>query len=157
MWHKRCLTQCTLQNRQHNKKRRKSNECALFCIRLDGIGERLQAAIEASVPVQERIEVYRKLDDLTYRLRQFRSNLTVAVILAANQDELTNLLSTKELIRDLRVIMVLPDREQVTIRKGFALRPRYFTVVDSDFSDVTAVLNKMLGGRQENTLNKRDG
>jgi hypothetical protein len=128
-----------------------------FASVVDGIGERLQAAIEASVPVQERIEVYRKVDDLTYRLRQFRSNLTVAVILAANQDELTNLLSIKELIRDVPVIMVLPDREQVTIRKGFALRPRYFTVVDSDFSDVTAVLNKMLGCRQKNKLNKRDG
>ncbi|MGO9316077.1 MAG: hypothetical protein ACLQBD_29390 [Syntrophobacteraceae bacterium] len=128
-----------------------------FASVVDGIGERLQAAIEASVPVQERIEVYRKVDNLTYRLRQLRSNLTVAVILAANQDELTNLLSIKELIRDLPVIMVLPDREQVTIRKGFALRPRYFAVVDSDFSDVTAVLNKMLGCRQENKLNKRDG
>jgi len=128
-----------------------------FASVVDGIGERLQAAIEASVPVQERIEVYRKVDDLTYRLRQLRSNLTVAVILAANQDELTNLVSIKELIRDLPVIMVLPDREQVTIRKGFGLWPRYVTCVDSDFSDVAAVLNKMLEGQQNRKLNTEEG
>jgi hypothetical protein len=121
-----------------------------FASVVDGIGEKLKAVVEASVPVKE-IEVYRKIDDVTYRLRQLRSNLTLAVILAANQDDLENILSIRELLSDLRIILVLPDSEQDTVRKGHGLRPRYLTYADSNFTDVAAVLSKMLGaGKKTN-------
>ena len=126
-----------------------------FASLVDGIGEKLKTVVEASVPVEERIEVYRKVDDVTYRLRQLRSNLSLVVILAANQDDLANILSIRELLNDLRIILVLPDSEQDTVRKGLGLRPRYLTYAHSNFTDVAAVLNKMLGGQQNNKLNKR--
>jgi hypothetical protein len=127
-----------------------------FASVVDGIGGKLEAVVESLVPMKE-IEVYRKLDDVTHRLRQYRNNLTLAVIFAANQAELANILSLGELLRDLRVILVLPDRERDTIKKGHTLRPRYLAYADGDFSDVAAVLNKMLGIQQNNKSNKRGG
>jgi len=112
----------------------------------DGVGERLQKVVEAMVPVHNT-EIYRTVETLTRRLREPAHRPSIAVLLAASREDLLEILSIKELIWDLRIILILPDREKDTIAKGHALRPRFLTYSDSDVTDVAVVLRKMLGSR----------
>ncbi|NVM57217.1 MAG: hypothetical protein HWN51_03755 [Desulfobacterales bacterium] len=70
--------------------------------------------------------------------------MDIAVLLAASREELSDILSIRDLLTDIRVILVLPDRDDDTIAKGHTLRPRFFTYADSDFVEIAAVLSKML-------------
>ena len=49
----------------------------------------------------------------------------------------------KDLFDGIRKIIILPDGEQVTISLAHKLYPRFLSYIDSDFSDVAAVLKKM--------------
>ncbi|MBW1741791.1 MAG: hypothetical protein JRJ42_11835 [Deltaproteobacteria bacterium] len=106
-------------------------------------GEQLQRVIEALVP-RRKTEIYRTMESLSGRLRQSKYDLAIAVLLAASSEDLMELLSIRDLLDDVRIILVLPDRENDTIRKGHTLRPRFLTYADSNFVDVSAVLSKML-------------
>ncbi len=98
------------------------------------------------------MEIYRTIESLSQRLCQPGKNLTVAVLLATSKQELLEILSIKELLFNVRIILVLPDREEDTITKGHSLRPRFLTYADSNYGDIAAVLSKMLGdnGNGEN-------
>ena len=112
----------------------------------DGPGKRLQRVIEELVP-EENTEIYRTIESLFRRLREPTYDLSIAVLLAASRGALLDILSIRDLLCHLRIILVLPDGQDDTIAKGHTLRPRYSTYVDSDFADVAAVLSKMLENR----------
>jgi len=107
-------------------------------------GKRLQRVIEALVS-KEDTEIYRTTDGLTFRLRQPRHDPHIAVLLAASREDLSDILSLRDLLCDVRIMLVLPDRERDTIVKGHTLRPRFVTYADSDFVEMAAVLSKVLG------------
>ena len=108
-----------------------------------GQGERVQRIIAGLVP-QEHLKIYRTMESLSLRLRQFRGDLFLAVILLKNRNELLDILSIRDLLDGIRIILILPDRENTTIAKGYKLYPRFVSYADSDFTDVAAVLEKML-------------
>lgn len=108
----------------------------------DGAGKRLRRVIEAIVS-KENTEMYQTIDSLSRRLHQPRNDLAVAVLLAASREDLLDLLSLGDLLDSIRIILVLPDREDSTIDKGHRLQPSFLTYADSDFLDVAAVLTKM--------------
>jgi hypothetical protein len=88
------------------------------------------------------IEVYRNIESLSRRLRQPGADQGIAVLLVANKDDLLDILSIRDLLRNVRIILILPDKEEDTIAKGHMLRPRFLSYIDSDFADVFAVLAK---------------
>jgi hypothetical protein len=108
-----------------------------------GAGLRLQRLIETLVP-REEIEIHQTIDSLSRRLRQPIFNLDMAVLLATTKEELEDILSLRDLLSDVRSILVLPDREGDTNAQGHTLRPRFITYADSDFVELAAVLTKML-------------
>ncbi len=80
-------------------------------------------------------------------IRSLRSHMvfqSVVVFQAAGQEDFVFLESIKNLLFDARLILVLPNREKDTIKKGYSLYPRFITYAGSNYKDVTAVLNKML-------------
>ena len=107
-------------------------------------GKRLQKVIEALVSKKDR-EIYRTIDDLTSRLRQPMHDPPIAVLLAASRENLSDILSLRDMLCDVRIMLVLPDRERDTIAKGHTLRPRFVTHADSNFVEMAAVLRKVLG------------
>lgn len=82
--------------------------------------------------------------------------MTIAVFLAASKEELSELVSIRNLLADLRIILVLPDARDDTISKGHTLRPRFLTDVDSDFLDIVAVLGKMFSSADSDTGSSKD-
>ena len=93
---------------------------------------------------KKKIKVYRSLADLSAILHKPRSNVRVAVLFAANHEELTGILSLENLMEDVKVILILKDAEKDTIVKAHMLRPRYITWLDSGLSDIVTVFNRMI-------------
>ena len=72
----------------------------------------------------------------------------MAVLLAESQQQLLDILSLHDLLENVRVILILPDRVYDTTSKGLLLRPRFMEYIDGNFENIAAVLNKM----KEHTL-----
>jgi hypothetical protein len=72
------------------------------------------------------------------------TDFTVTILVASNYQELLGLVTLSALLADLRIILILPDRNKSTIAKAHTLRPRFLTCLDNGLNDVAIVLNKML-------------
>jgi hypothetical protein len=110
---------------------------------INGAGKRLQEAIE-SVVQAENTEIYRNLESLIQRLRRPTQLLDVSILLANSRTDFLDLLSIRDLLLNLRIILILPDGNKETITRGHTLFPRFLTYANSDFKDVAAVLKKMI-------------
>jgi len=93
---------------------------------------------------REPIEVISTTEDLSTRLRRSRYDLSLIILLISSQKELEDLILLRDLVSDMPIILILPDRNRDTIHKGHKLYPRFLSYMDSDFIDVALVLNKML-------------
>lgn len=110
----------------------------------EGIGKQLRRMIEELVS-KNNMEIYQSVESLSLRLRQPANNGPIAaVLLAAKRGDLTELLSIRDLLRDIRIILVLPDRDEDTIAKAHTLRPRFVSYSDGNFTDVCSVLGRMI-------------
>ena len=105
--------------------------------------KRLQRVI-APLVMEDYIEVYHSIETLLDKFRQPFQNLNIAVFLAARQKDLLEILAAQHLLRDIRIVLILPDSKEATIYKGHQLYPRFIGYVDDDFKDVGAVLEKMI-------------
>ena len=114
-----------------------------------GPGERLRQAIETVVP-KENTEVYRNMASFSKRLHGPHGGVDVAILLAARTRNLLDLLSLQDLLWDLKIILILPDSNPNTITKGHTLRPRFVSDCNSDFQEVAAVLQRMIGNMDIN-------
>jgi hypothetical protein len=118
----------------------------LYSESTEGPAARLCRIIQTFIPKRE-LGFVRTLEDLSCRLREPKDDEVIAVLIAASGDELRELLSLGDLLMDLRIILVLPNKDGETVANGHRLRPRFLTYADSNFIDVAAVLGKMLSGK----------
>lgn len=102
----------------------------------------LLSVIKSVVP-PGRLIFHQSMDDLLLKLHQLNNNIGIAVLMIDDREEFANLMHLKDLFADMRIILVLPDRERCTISKAHLLGPRYLAYTDSSFEDVKAVLQKM--------------
>ena len=109
----------------------------------DEAAQRARNVVHGLVPKSDT-EVCRSVENLSKRLRQPGNGFCLAVLLATSQEDLRDVLALGNLLHDLRIILVLPDRHKDTIAKALTLRPRFLTFADSDFTELSAVLGKML-------------
>jgi len=109
----------------------------------NGIGARLQAAVETVLP-RVHVEKFRTISRLSERLHKPPLNFPIVVLLAMNREDLENIVAIQNLLFDSRIVLILPDRKEDTMALGHILRPRFVSYRDSSFKDVGAVLNKMI-------------
>jgi len=106
-------------------------------------GKRLQDVIDGVAPEIDT-EIYRTVENLSSRLRRRLGDLAVVVLYAASRKELQEILQIRDLLDDVPVLLILPDREAETFSEGLNLFPRFISFEDTDFTDVSAVLGRML-------------
>lgn len=111
--------------------------------RKDEQGERLERVVEMFLS-KEKLLMCRNLDTLREKLRQPYHYNDVLLVSPPDRAGLTELIALRDWLRDMRIILVLPDREKDTIAMGHLLRPRMISYSDSDFLDVTSVLVRMM-------------
>jgi hypothetical protein len=105
-------------------------------------GYRLLNSVKSAVPVTSDT-VFESVNDFCDGFKRLRGRVDVAVLLAESQQQLLEILSLHDLLENVRIILVLPDRVHNTTSKGLLLRPRFMEYVDGNFEDIAAVLNKM--------------
>lgn len=113
------------------------------------IAEKLQFIIESEITDQQ-LEIFYSIDGLSDRLSQSARGNCTAVILAENITDLENLFVLKNLLKDIRIVLILPDRSERVISMGYKLHPRFLSYMDSEFSEVVVVLKKMIKLMEEN-------
>jgi hypothetical protein len=105
-------------------------------------GERLERVIDLFFS-KRRIEKYRDLEALGKKLHEPYNYMDVVLLSPASKEELLRLLALQDLLLGMRIILVLPDRDEETVAMGHRLRPRMVSYNDSDYLDVAAVLTRM--------------
>jgi hypothetical protein len=104
-----------------------------------GIRERLRNLVP-----EENLEIYRSIEELVHGLYRLYSYDTILLLQAKDREELLRIVSLRDLLQGLRVILLIPDREGDTISLAHRLRPRFLSNGENDFSDTFSVLQKML-------------
>lgn len=93
---------------------------------------------------EEKIERYKSLEELSNRLRQSNLENNVAILFISDIAEIYQICLMKNLLNDIRIILILPDRSAEMISAAFKLYPRFISYIDSDFKDEIVVLKRMI-------------
>ena len=104
--------------------------------------KRLEAAIHKVIP-ESKIELFKRLDDFRERLRKPVEPDSIAVLSVPNRKELQKMQLLRRLLTEIYVVLVIADRKKSTIELAHLLLPRFLSQVNSDFTDLKIVLNKM--------------
>jgi hypothetical protein len=82
---------------------------------------------------------------LKKHVRQPMGLSPICVLILSEERELTELICMRDLLRDMRLIVILPSTEQPgsAHTRAHMLRPRFISDADGDLGDVTAVICKM--------------
>ena len=90
------------------------------------------------------VTVYLSHVSLRWGLRQSPASEIVMVFHAGDRNDLCFLRSFRSLAKETKLILILHDKQAGTVSEGLLSSPRFIMFLDSDFSDVTAVLERML-------------
>ncbi len=94
--------------------------------------------------LNQDVEVYRSVVTLSRRFERPRGDIVLMVFLIGRHDILNHMILLKNHMYDLPIALVLPDAERETILKGHKFYPRFITFVESDYSDLSLALQKIL-------------
>ncbi|MEJ2039901.1 MAG: hypothetical protein P8X55_13365 [Desulfosarcinaceae bacterium] len=86
------------------------------------------------------------IPSLAAHLRKPMGAGSLCILVPADSHELLKLNTIRHLMRDMRLVLILPDRKDDTVSEGHFLRPRFVSYPDRPLADVLAVVEKMLGG-----------
>lgn len=107
------------------------------------VGKRLQWAVESVVPANN-LDVYKDIFGLYKRLLRLPKEISVIVLFPADNKQLSELMLLNLYLENIPIILILPDGKKETVSRGCKLYPRFISSINSDFTDVSAVLEKML-------------
>ena len=114
-----------------------------YASRNDKAKKRLEAAIHDAVPGRS-IEFFRRLDALRGRLRSIVDPDSIAILLAADHEELVKMQLFREFLTEIYIILVIPDWQKSTIRLAHLLLPRFLSHKEDSFTDLKLILDKMV-------------
>lgn len=103
---------------------------------------RLQRVVAESVS-SGCIERFLSITFFSKRLCRFPRDIDLVVILPRDGNEISELIPLRDLIDDIRVILVLPDSKEDTVTKGHLLRPVFVKSVHNDFRHIGDVVAKI--------------
>ncbi len=114
-----------------------------FSQKTDTDYEKILSIIESIVPAR-RLDVLRSVRQLSEALRRFHTDRVMAVILAAEKKELTELSKTRDLLKDIPVLLILPNRDKDTIAEATRLCPRHICCMDDEWPPLQEMLLSMI-------------
>ncbi len=93
---------------------------------------------------EEKSEICASCEELIRRFQQPGHTPEVAVLCACDTEELNAFISQVDLFANTRLVLILPDRQLVTVGKALSMNPRFINYADGCVEDTKAVLGKML-------------
>jgi hypothetical protein len=119
------------------------------------IAGQLIGLLKASA-AENKTELYHSIKTLTQRLTRPVDGLAIMVLIAGDRKDLVSILAVQKLFGLIRIIIILPDREDESVKMGYTLKPRFLTYVNGDISEVHAVLRKMLELSESNEKTSKE-
>ena len=110
---------------------------------MDSEGRQIYRQVEKRT-VEWGLEVHRSLESLSRRLRQPLNEVHAAILYTVRREDFLEMLSVRDLLGDIRIILVLPDRTEEILRKGHNLKPSFLAFTGDDQGAVTSVLDRLL-------------
>lgn len=115
----------------------------LYSRKQDKNESRLAEAIRIATPGKE-IELLTSLADLRERLRSIIEPASIAILVAADREELQNLQAFRDMLTEIYVILVIPDWQESTVKLAYILKPRFMNVLGDDFLDLSQIIAKIV-------------
>jgi hypothetical protein len=91
------------------------------------------------------------LSTVEKRLRKPGHGMQVALMIVRNGDEMDQVNAIYNLVRDVKLILVLPTHDKVMVAQAHKLGPRFIAYADNGYDQVGAVLEKMMGVSTKNS------
>lgn len=120
-----------------------SMQIFLCSSKIEGKGKEIQGMMEELL-LTDQLDVLRSVDSLSQKLQKPWEKKPIVIILVYKKDELLDLISIREQLHQMRLILVLPDAEKGTISLAHRLRPNYLTYIYSNPKELKVVLQRML-------------
>jgi hypothetical protein len=100
--------------------------------------------------------ISRDTESLQDELRKPYAVYDLVILFAGTVAELEHYVSLQDLLEGIPVLLILPENRADIFRRAHLLRPRFISFADSDFSDFTAVLQKMILNRKKTASPQED-
>jgi hypothetical protein len=91
-----------------------------------------------------KLKIEKSLENLIDKLQAPSRNKHICVLVMARRQDLSRILSLKNLLLGVRLILVLPDHSEVTIALAHRLHPRFLTYITTDFNPVVSVIKRLI-------------
>jgi hypothetical protein len=115
----------------------------LYASKNDKNEKRLKDAIQ-SASSEEMIEHFTSLVDFRERLRSIVEPNSIMVLAVVDKTELLKMQAFRDMLTEIYIILVLPDRHKSTIKLAHLLRPRFLSLIQDDFTDLNQIVAKMI-------------
>jgi hypothetical protein len=112
-------------------------------------GSRALTQVEAVVE-KKCIIICRSIDELNRNLLRPLFDLLCVVLVIADEKDLVEILALREVLHQVRVILILPDSSRETIVKAHTLRPRLAISADEELKDLPELLKKLFSKCKRN-------
>jgi hypothetical protein len=103
-------------------------------------------SLRTNFSIMEKVQT---IESLRKRLHRLPKGIDIAILLAKDREQLKELVSMKDFLDGISIILILPDQEKETISNATKLYPSFISSLDGDFILVTDVLGNMLNHREK--------
>ncbi len=114
----------------------------LYINGVDDVGKRLVNIIHSKVP-EMQAKICNSIEHISQILRQPLNNVSIMVLLVSSRDELIQFNLMNPLFDNIKVILILTDRQKELLELGHKLKPSFISDVNSDLQDVVSVLRQI--------------
>lgn len=90
-----------------------------------------------------KIERFRSVASIAKRLSRPCHGLEIALVVIREGEEMIQFAEIQNLIRDLRLVIVLPGHDSEMVSMAHKLGPRFVAYADNGFEQAVAVIRKM--------------
>ena len=99
--------------------------------------------------LEQQLEPFRVIRCVSFssvekRLRKPGHGLQVALMIVRNSEEMARIYDLDSLVRDVKLVLVLPSHDSAMVASAHKLGPRFIAYMDNGYDQVGAVLEKML-------------
>lgn len=116
----------------------------IFYNSVDYINSKRLLTVMDSEVLKEKIEIVQNIEDLALSLRKPNRVNDIVVLFVRDMAEFYQILAIKRSLKNVRLILILPDMSAEMISAGHKLHPRFISYIDSDYKDVADVLMRMI-------------
>jgi hypothetical protein len=110
---------------------------------IDGKVKKLFDSITSIIP-DSILDSFNSIKNLSKHLSKPTVDMTFALFLASNMNELVELYSLKNLLEGIQLILIIPNMKEETIKYGHLFYPRYLDFLDSDFVNLGLFVKRMV-------------